>query len=125
LALALDRELQLRAQDLGALVSASHASLSRDSAGRFVERGESYAQLVASNGCVLDATEPLGRSRLLTADDLLGARHRPIYRNEPSVRGLNEPSHSCEGRHAPRAQWGTETCSAVGLLPALVSPPQC
>ena len=92
LALALDRELQLRAQDLGALVGVSHASLSRDSAGRFVERGESYAQLVASDGRVLDATEPLGGSKLLTADDLLAARHRPIYRDEPSVRGLNEPS---------------------------------
>src|SRR5207237_154473 len=53
LALALDRELQLRAQDLAALVSQSHASLSRDSAGRFVERGESYAQLIAPNGRVL------------------------------------------------------------------------
>src|SRR5207302_6046464 len=35
---------------------------------------------------------PLGGSKLLTADDLLAARHRPIYRDEPSVRGLNERS---------------------------------
>ena len=46
LALALDRQLQQRAQDLGALVAQPGTSLSRDSGSRFVESGESYAQLV-------------------------------------------------------------------------------
>src|SRR2546425_2222955 len=65
LALDLDRQLQLRAQDLAALVSQPHASLARDNAGRFVERGESYAQLIAADGRVRDSTQPLGRTPLL------------------------------------------------------------
>ncbi|MFL5962689.1 MAG: sensor histidine kinase [Gaiellaceae bacterium] len=92
LALAVDRELQLRAQDLAALVSQPQASLSRDSGGRYVEPGESYAQLVAPNGRVLEATQPLGSSTLLAAGDLKAARRGPVYLDKPSVRGLNEPS---------------------------------
>src|SRR5581483_2429153 len=48
LALALDRELQPRSQDLAALVRQPNASLARDSSSRFVERGESYAQLITA-----------------------------------------------------------------------------
>ena len=92
LALALDRELQLRAQDLAALVGQPHASLSRDSGGRFVEPGESYAELVAPSGRVLDATRPLGRAPLVSASELRAARRAPIYVDKPSVPGLNEPS---------------------------------
>jgi signal transduction histidine kinase len=92
LALALDRELQLRTQDLAALVSDPHASLARDSSSRFVERGESYAQLLAPDGRVLDTTEPLGRRPLLDAAELRAARRSPLYLDKPSVPGLNEPS---------------------------------
>jgi two-component system OmpR family sensor kinase len=92
LALALDQNLQLRAQDLGALVSQSHASLSRSSGGRLIEPGESYAQLVALNGRVLDATPPLRRTRLLTTRELRAAQRGPIYVDKASVPGLNEPS---------------------------------
>ncbi len=92
LSLALDRELQLRAQDLAALVSQSRASLARESGSRMIERGESYAQLVAPDGRVLDATQPLGRAPLLAASELRAAHRAPIYMDEPSVPGLNEPS---------------------------------
>jgi heavy metal sensor kinase len=92
LALALDRELRLRAQDLTALVRDPHASLAADSASRFVERGESYAQLVTPSGTVLDATKPLGRVRLLTQRQLETTRRAPIYADERIVPGLNEPS---------------------------------
>ena len=92
LALALDRELRLRAQDLTALVRDPNASLATDSTSRFVERGESYAQLLAPSGSVLDATRPVGRTPLLTRDELAAARRGPIYVDEPSVAGLDEPS---------------------------------
>ena len=92
LALALDRELQLRAQDLAALVSQPHSSLARDSTSRFVERGESYAQLVTVHGRVLDATEPLGRRPLLDAAGVGAALRRPVYLDRNSVPGLNEAS---------------------------------
>ena len=92
LALALDRELQLRAQDLAALVSQPHSSLARDDGGRFVERGESYAQLLAPDGRVVEATRPLGRAPLLSRSELGRARRGPIYVDESSVPGLNEGS---------------------------------
>jgi signal transduction histidine kinase len=92
LAVALDRELRLRAQDLAVLVHDPNASLASDSAGRFVERGESYAQLVATDGTVLDATRPLGTLPLLTPQEIAAARRSPIYVDRPSVPGLDEPS---------------------------------
>jgi heavy metal sensor kinase len=92
LALALDRELKQRAQDLAALIAQPHASLARDRGGRFVERGESYAQLIAPNGRVLDATRPLGRKPLLDRVELRAAQSRPLFVDRSSVPGLNEGS---------------------------------
>jgi two-component system OmpR family sensor kinase len=92
LALALDRELQQRAQDLAALVSQPHAALAKDNGGRFVERGESYVQLLAPDGRVLDATKPLGRTPLLSRTELRRAKRHQIYVDKPSVPGLNEGS---------------------------------
>jgi two-component system OmpR family sensor kinase len=92
LALSLDRELQLRSQDLTALVRQPGASLARDSSSRFVERGESYAQLIATKRRVLDATRPLGRTPLLSTSELRRARRRSTYIDKPSVPGLNEGS---------------------------------
>jgi heavy metal sensor kinase len=92
LALALDRELQLRVQDLALLVRQPHSSLAQDNSGRFVERGESYAQLLASDGRVLDATRPLARASLLSRPELRRASRGPIYLDKPSVPGLNEGS---------------------------------
>lgn len=92
LALALDRELQLRAQDLAALVSQPDSTLTRDSTSRLVERGESYAQLIAVDGSVLDATEPLGRAPVLDTAEVRAARRGPIYLDKDQVPGLNEPS---------------------------------
>jgi heavy metal sensor kinase len=92
LALSLDRGLQLRAQDLAALVRQPDASLARDGGGRFIERGESYAQLLDSQGKVLDATPLLGGTPLLSASELRAAERSPIYANLPVVPGLNESS---------------------------------
>ena len=89
---ALDRELALRSQDLAALVSQPHASLARDSSGRLVERGESYAQLLDARGRVLEATRPLGTVPLLDAGEMREARQRPLYSNRPPLPGLDEPS---------------------------------
>jgi heavy metal sensor kinase len=92
LALALDRELQLRSQDLAALVRQPAASLAGDRGGRFIERGESYAQLIDRNGHVLDATRPLGAAPLLDPAELRAAEQRPLYTEREAVPGLDEPS---------------------------------
>ena len=91
LATQLQQELQVRAQDLGALVAGGHGSLAADASSRLVEPGESYAQLVDGRR-VVDATPPLGGKPLLRADRLGAAVHGPLYATLPSVPGLNESS---------------------------------
>jgi heavy metal sensor kinase len=92
LALALDRELQQRAQDLAALISQPGATLPREGSGRFVERGESYAELIGAHGRVLGSTRQLGAEPLLGPSELRAARRHPVYLDKPSVPGLDEGS---------------------------------
>jgi len=92
LELALNRELELRSQDLSALVKQPRASLQNDNGGRFVEHGESYAELVDSRGRVLDSTPGLGRTALLTQAELGAAEQGPIFARRSSTPGLDEPS---------------------------------
>jgi len=66
---ALDDGLRLRAQDLTALAEQPGASISAAGAGRLIEGGESYAEVLSPEGRVLDATAPLRKHRLLTASD--------------------------------------------------------
>jgi heavy metal sensor kinase len=92
LSLALDRNLRLRAQDLAALVREPGAALATERGSKFVEPGESYAQLLDDRGRVLDATRPLGRARVLNSDELRSARSGTIFADRRSVPGLDEPS---------------------------------
>jgi heavy metal sensor kinase len=92
LALALDNELRIRAQDLSTLVVESKRSLARESGGLFIERGESYAQALDARGNVVDATRPLGTAPLLDHPQLRRAQHRALWLDRSSVPGLNEPS---------------------------------
>ena len=111
LALALDRELQLRSQDLAIVVSQPHASLASAGRGRFVEQGESYAQLLTPTGRVLDATRPLGRKPLLRPAELRAALREPIYADLKEVAGLNEPSRVLAG---PVSRGGRSLVLLVG-----------
>ncbi len=92
LSLALDRNLRLRTQDLAALVTEQRGSLRADSGGRFVEKGESYAQLLDAKGRVLDGTGPLGTTPLLTQAQIDRARRARLFVNKRTVPGLDEPS---------------------------------
>jgi heavy metal sensor kinase len=88
----LKRELALRAQDLSTVVQEPDASLASLTGGRFIEHGESYAELVDPRGRVLDATRPLGHTPLLTDAELRRAERKSIFVNEGPVPGLDEPS---------------------------------
>ena len=89
LAHGLDSALQVRAEDLATLVRQPNASLSEDTGGRLIERGESFAQLLDPGGSVLDATKPLGAASLLGPTELGKAEQEPIYANRSSIPGLN------------------------------------
>jgi heavy metal sensor kinase len=94
LALALDRELQQRAQDLGTLAAQPGVSLARDGGDRFVESGESYAQLLDARGRVLEATPAIGRRPVLSVAEIAAAASRPIYVDRASTPGLDEGSRA-------------------------------
>jgi signal transduction histidine kinase len=82
----LDTSLQVRADDLSALVG-QRGSL-RESGGGLIEPGESFAQLLDRSGRVLDATRPLRRAPLLDPAVI----RKPTYANRASVPGLNDPA---------------------------------
>src|SRR5438132_1615909 len=92
LTVALDQDLRLRAQDLAALARQPGSLLPESGTGPFIERGESYAQLLDSRGRVLEATAPLGTRPLLTAAQLERARRRTFFPDLPSVPGLDASS---------------------------------
>lgn len=86
----LDQQLRGRAQDLSALVR--HGGSLRTTQGRLVESGESFAQLVTTDGRVVDATSLLGRRSLLSTGELSRVRDEEVFVNRPSVPGLDEPA---------------------------------
>ena len=92
LALALNRDLRLHAQDLAALVREPRSSIDVAEAGHLIESGESYAQLLDRRGRVLQATPPLGSASVLTPDELAAARRGTTFANRPHTPGLDEPS---------------------------------
>ncbi len=56
----LNRQLRQRAQDLIIPVSQPHSSLAKLAGSGFIERGESFAELVTPSGAVLQATVVIG-----------------------------------------------------------------
>ena len=70
---ALDQDLRGRGQDLSALVA--HGGSVQSTEGSLIENGESFAEVVDSQGRVLDATRPIGVD-LLTQSELAGDRCR-------------------------------------------------
>lgn len=90
LGVALDQELRLRAQDLSELARGPQGSLSSEPTVRFIEQGESFAQLLTSDGRIVDANAPLRASPLLDSAQRAAASERPRFSNLPSIPGLDE-----------------------------------
>ena len=74
------------------LVSRPGTPLRAEHRSRFVESGESYAQVLDRRGHVLDATAPLGRASVLSPDEMRRALAGELFTNRGSVPGLDEPS---------------------------------
>ena len=95
---ALNRDLMLRADDLEAIVSDADASLSTITPTRFVEKGESYAQVVDTHNRVVDATGKLHGGSLLTPAQLHRALRERFFADRPAIPGLDEPSRFLTSR---------------------------
>jgi two-component system, OmpR family, sensor kinase len=90
LAIALDQQLRLRAQDLGEVVRDPRGSLSGAPAARFIEPGESFAQLLGPGGQVLDASPGLRGRALLDGAERRAAMRTPRFVDLPQIPGLDE-----------------------------------
>jgi heavy metal sensor kinase len=90
LAAGIDQSLRSRAQDVGALVR-DDGSL-RGTGSPLIESGESFAELTDADGKVLDSTDSLRGTRLLSTAEAARARRGPVFLDRPSVPGLNEPA---------------------------------
>jgi heavy metal sensor kinase len=87
-----NRNLRLRAEDLAALVQQPGSPLAAAGGGRIVEEEESYAQLIAPNGTVLDATRPPGRRAIIDRAELRSALEAPTYASRATAPGFDHPS---------------------------------
>ena len=89
---ALDRELRVRADDLTAVVDDPDATLESATNVPSVERGESYAELVAADGTVIQSTRPLRGTPILNRLELRRAFRDQTMGSRATVPGLDEPS---------------------------------
>jgi signal transduction histidine kinase len=90
LARALDDDLRLRAQDLSTIAGDPDRSLATKPGARLIERGETFAQLLAPNGAVLDETAQLGGRSLLSASQRSAALTHAAFSDLPQIPGLDE-----------------------------------
>jgi signal transduction histidine kinase len=88
----LDLELRQRAQDLVGPLGSSDTSLADVAGTGFIERGESFAEIVTSSGKVLQATPTLGRAPLLTPAEAAQASRGSVTLDRHDAPGLNEPA---------------------------------
>jgi heavy metal sensor kinase len=86
----LDDQLRSRAQDVSALVR-RNGSL-QSTGGALIEHGESFAQLLSTQGRVLDATASLGAESLLDPAQLAAANRGTVFFDRGSIPGLDEPA---------------------------------
>jgi signal transduction histidine kinase len=89
---ALDLELRQRAQDLIQPVSAPGASLTALAGTGFVERGESFAEVMTPQGGLVEATPTLHDRPLLSPDEAAAASRGTLILDRSSAPGLDEPA---------------------------------
>jgi signal transduction histidine kinase len=88
----LDRELRQRAQDLIVPVSRPGTSLEDLAGTGFIERGESFAEVVSPSGRLVQSTSTLHRRPLLSPAEASRAAAGTITLDRRSAPGLNEPA---------------------------------
>jgi two-component system, OmpR family, sensor kinase len=88
----LNRQLQQRAQDLSRAAGRPGSTLASLAGTGFIERGESFAELLATDGTVLESTTTLHGRPVLTPDQAAQAASGTSYVDLPHAPGLDEPA---------------------------------
>jgi len=74
----IDQALRSRATDIAAVIERSGPRLSAPGAERFIEGDESFAQLLAGDGRLVEGTREVQSRPLLTPDEVVRAREEPL-----------------------------------------------
>jgi signal transduction histidine kinase len=88
----LDLELRQRAQDLIGPVGRGDTPLSELAGTGFIERGESFAEVVSPTGRVIESTPTLHEESLLSPAEAARASRGTITLDRPGAPGLDEPA---------------------------------
>ena len=83
-----DTALRSRATEVAALTRQTGGTLSDAAANPLIEQDESFAEIVSTDGSVLDATPQLRRTLVLGPDQLSRASDGPTFFNRPDVPGI-------------------------------------
>ena len=83
-----DTALRSRATEVAALTRQTGGTLSNAAANPLIEQDESFAEIVSTDGSVLDATPQLRRTLVLGPDQLSRASDGPTFFNRPDVPGI-------------------------------------
>jgi two-component system OmpR family sensor kinase len=87
----IDQGLRGRADDVAILVRGAGPGLREAVGRRLVEREESFAQVLAPDGAVLDSTPGLGERRLLTGPELGRAARTTVLFDRPPFPDSDDP----------------------------------
>ncbi len=108
----LNLKLEQRVQDLAAPVSRPGSSLADLAGSGLIERGESFAEIVGTDGRVLQSTETLHGQPLLTVTEVAHAADGTLFLDRQQAPGLNEPARLLA---VPLFRAGNPVVLVVGL----------
>jgi heavy metal sensor kinase len=101
----IDQSLRGRADDVASLVRASGSGLRQEGGNRLVEHEENVAQVLDSDGVILDSTPGVDGHRLLTDPQLARAVQATIMADRPPIPGSDDPlrllATPVQGRDGP------------------------
>jgi signal transduction histidine kinase len=110
----IDDGLRSRATDLSALVERRAIGLGADAQARpLIEADESFAQVIAANGRVVDSTSQLGERSVLSADELHSAGEGPEFTDRSGIPEIEEGG-DVRLLTTPAASGGRELVVVVG-----------
>ena len=87
----IDQNLRSRASDLAGVVQAADGGLGGAGTARLLESDESFAQVIARDGRVVDATEPTAEAPLLSPSEIARAARSTIFLERSTTPVGDEP----------------------------------
>jgi two-component system, OmpR family, sensor kinase len=97
-----DQGLRSRAGDVAALIQQADTGLAQGGQSTLTERGQSFAQVLDSNGAIVDSTPQIRGRPILSRAQVRAAREGPVFLDLDSLPGSTSTSGCWRARSAPR-----------------------